>query len=197
MESHHCSRRWSGSQVIFSVRRKSELVQGRHRQGNQRACHAKIQSLPQGPTWNQVQLLLQACRTNRPADIRARPILMLFALYALRSSEVAGFGWTISIGGKENSLLSVPNAEVFSNTRFRRQVGSAIQEYITKVRPRCTCKHLFVTLQSSVSANVLLLDLHDHQPANASRRNGFATPRATCAAALMRDPSTRKGHIAS
>ena len=47
------------------------------------------ESLPSGPTWEDVNRLINSLETERPHDIRDRAIIMLFALYALRSSEVA------------------------------------------------------------------------------------------------------------
>ena len=47
------------------------------------------ESLPVGPAWEDVQRLIANADTDRPRDIRDRAILMLFAIYAFRSSEVA------------------------------------------------------------------------------------------------------------
>lgn len=47
-------------------------------------------SLPLGPSWPDVQRLLATIDTDKPADIRDRAILMLFAVYGLRAGEVAG-----------------------------------------------------------------------------------------------------------
>jgi integrase/recombinase XerD len=46
--------------------------------------------IPSGPSWAVVQQLLQSTATDRPVDIRDRAILMLFAIYGLRSEEVQG-----------------------------------------------------------------------------------------------------------
>jgi integrase/recombinase XerD len=47
------------------------------------------EKLPAGPDWADVKRLLAAARTNNPRDVRDRPILMLFAIYGLRATEVA------------------------------------------------------------------------------------------------------------
>ena len=47
------------------------------------------ENLPQGPAWGEVQRLLAATETDRPGDLRNRAILWLFAVYGLRSGEVA------------------------------------------------------------------------------------------------------------
>ncbi len=46
------------------------------------------ENLPLGPSWADVQRLLASTETNRKADIRDRPILLLLAVYGLRVSEV-------------------------------------------------------------------------------------------------------------
>jgi integrase/recombinase XerD len=48
------------------------------------------ENLPLGPSWADVQRLLASTESNRKADIRDRPILLLLAVYGLRASEVVG-----------------------------------------------------------------------------------------------------------
>ena len=45
--------------------------------------------LPAGPTWADVEPLFAGLDLNRSTDVRDRAILMLFAIYGLRESEVA------------------------------------------------------------------------------------------------------------
>ena len=47
------------------------------------------EDLPQGPAWTDVQRLLATANPDRPSDLRNRAILRLFAVYGLRSGEVA------------------------------------------------------------------------------------------------------------
>ncbi len=47
------------------------------------------EALPAGPAWGDVQRLIASVDSDKPRDIRDRPILMLFAIYAFRSGEVA------------------------------------------------------------------------------------------------------------
>ena len=46
------------------------------------------ESLPSGPSWEDVKRLLAATQGHQPADIRARAVLMLLAVYGLRAGEV-------------------------------------------------------------------------------------------------------------
>ena len=47
------------------------------------------EKLPAGPDWADMKRLLAAAHTNNPRDVCDRPILMLFAIYGLRATEVA------------------------------------------------------------------------------------------------------------
>ena len=46
------------------------------------------ENLPVGPSWSDVQRLVATTEGSRPKDIRDRAILLLLAVYALRSGEV-------------------------------------------------------------------------------------------------------------
>ncbi len=46
------------------------------------------ENLPSGPSWEDVRCLLASMETEQPSDIRNRAIVMLFAVYGLRESEV-------------------------------------------------------------------------------------------------------------
>ena len=74
------------------------------------------EDLPQGPAWTDVQRLLATTDTDRPGDIRNRAILWLFAVYGLRSGEVARL--RISDLDWEHHIL-----------RVRRSKSNRVQEY--------------------------------------------------------------------
>ena len=104
------------------------------------------QSLPAGPSWDDVRRLLAMTEGDRPMDIRDRAILMLFATYGLRRGEVgrlqlSDFDW-------ERELLSV----VCSKTERTRlyplihPVGNAVLRYLKEVRPRSPHREVFLTL---------------------------------------------------
>jgi site-specific recombinase XerD len=104
------------------------------------------QSLPAGPSWDDVRRLLAMTQGDRAVDIRDRAIIMLFAVYGLRRGEVgrlqlSDFDW-------ERELLSV----VCSKTGRRRlypliyPVGKGVLRYLKEVRPRSTHREVFLTL---------------------------------------------------
>lgn len=108
------------------------------------------ESLPSGPTWEDVNSLIGSLATNRPHDIRARAIIMLFSLYALRSNEVAklrldDIDW-------ENSLISVfrPKQRRIQTYPLIPVVGNAIICYLRNVRPQNYCREIFLTLKAPI-----------------------------------------------
>lgn len=105
------------------------------------------EQLPLGPSWEDVRRLIASMETDLSSDIRDKPIVMLFAIYGLRSTEVAtlrldDIDW-------EQSLISIPRVK-----RRGRQtyplipiVGNAIIRYLQEVRPQqYSYREIFLTL---------------------------------------------------
>jgi integrase/recombinase XerD len=67
------------------------------------------ENLPVGPSWSDVQRLVATTEGSRPKDIRDRAILLLLAVYALRSGEVRALRLEDLDWGK--GLLFVPRAK--------------------------------------------------------------------------------------
>src|SRR2546426_5418491 len=63
------------------------------------------EALPVGPSWGDVQRLIASVDNDKPRDIRDRPILMLFAIYAFRNREVAGL--SVHDGNWEEEIISI------------------------------------------------------------------------------------------
>jgi integrase/recombinase XerD len=109
----------------------------------------KNESLPAGPTWEDVGRLLASTESERPADIRDRAILMLFAVYGLRVAEVRRLRLEDLDWDKETICI----------TRSKQQrriqiyplsgaVGEAILRYLKEVRPRCGYREIFMPLKA-------------------------------------------------
>jgi len=107
-------------------------------------------SLPLGPSWDDVRRLLAMTEGDKPSNVRARPILMLLAIYGLRRGEVGrlrleDFDW-------EHEVFRV----VCSKTRrvrtypLTRSVGDAILRYLQEVRPRSSHREVFLSLYAPV-----------------------------------------------
>jgi site-specific recombinase XerD len=106
----------------------------------------KYEGLPEGPSWEQVRRLLKSVKGSGPAVLRARAILSLLAIYGLRSSEVSrlmlsDFDWREEVFEVNHSKRGGPQ-----RYPLQRRVGDAILQYLKRGRPRCACRHLFVTL---------------------------------------------------
>jgi len=104
-------------------------------------------SLPLGPSWDDVRRLLAMTEGDQPHDIRARPMLMLFAIYGLRAGEVTrlrleDLDW-------EHELLSVVSSKTKRVRTYPliRSVGDAILGYLQEVRPRSPHREVLLSLR--------------------------------------------------
>jgi site-specific recombinase XerD len=104
-----------------------------------------LDSVPIGPSWEDVKRLLALTEGDKPSDIRARAILMLLAVYGLRAGEVKrlrldDLDW-------EKELLSVSCSKTRRRRIFplSRPVGDAVLRYIRQVRPRTEHREVFLT----------------------------------------------------
>ena len=84
---------------------------------------------------------------DRPSNIRARPILMLLAVYGLRRGEVSrlrldDFDWEHEVfrvvASKTGRVRTYP---------LIHSVGDAILRYLKEVRPRSSHRQLFLSLR--------------------------------------------------
>lgn len=106
----------------------------------------KYENLPQGPNWGEVKTLLKSVKGSGQAALRARAILSLLVVYGLRSGEVSrlmldDFDWREEVFVVNHSKRGGPR-----RYPLQRDVGDAILQYLQRGRPRCACRHLFVTL---------------------------------------------------
>jgi len=106
--------------------------------------------LPSGPTWKDVNRLIDNVATDRPQDIRDRAIILLFALYALRSSEVASL--SLEDIDWENNRISVfrPKQRRTQTYPLTPIVGNAIIRYLRSVRPQNCRREIFLTLKAPI-----------------------------------------------
>jgi len=108
------------------------------------------ESLRRGPFWDDVQRLIATTEGDRPMDVRDRALLLLLAVYGLRSGEVR----TLKLDDVdwERNILSIPR------TKGRRvepyplspTVGEAIVRYLQRVRPRSSYREIFLTVEAPI-----------------------------------------------
>ena len=108
------------------------------------------ESLPTGPSWEQVQDLLAKTQGHEPAEIRARALLMLLAIYGLRAGEVVGlrlddFDWE-----REQLLVRCSKTQQVRTYPLCQPVGDAVLGYLKQVRPRSRHRQVFLTLRAPV-----------------------------------------------
>ena len=108
------------------------------------------EGLPEGPSWEVVQRLLDSTGGDRPADIRAHAILILLAVYGLRRGEVAGL--TLDDLDWAGERIRVPRSKQRRTQHYPLLpvLAEAILRYVREVRPRCTHRALFLTLSAPI-----------------------------------------------
>jgi integrase/recombinase XerD len=107
------------------------------------------EGLPAGPSWNDVQRLIATTESDRPKDLRDRAMLLLFAVYGMRSGEVRVL--RLEDVDWENNLLNVPRSKGRRTQRYplAGPVGEAILRYLEDGRPRSTAyREIFLTVEA-------------------------------------------------
>ena len=106
------------------------------------------EALPVGPAWEDVQRLIASAGSDEPGDIRDRAILMLFAIYAFRSGEVAGL--CIQDVNWEEEIISIarPKQRRIQRYPLVGEVGDTILRYLRQTRPQCGHREIFLTLKA-------------------------------------------------
>jgi site-specific recombinase XerD len=105
-------------------------------------------ALPAGPSWADVERVIAAASGDKPAEIRARALLLLLAVYGLRRGEVAAlrledFDW-------EREILTVPSGKRQRPRIYPlcRPVGDAVLRYLREARPPSTHREVFLRVRA-------------------------------------------------
>jgi len=109
----------------------------------------KHETLPSGPSLEDVQRLLKTTKGNSPPDIRDRAIILFLAVYGLRSSEVRrlrieDFDW-------DQKIFRLKHSKHGPTQRFPlvQTVGNALVRYLKEIRPQCSIhREIFLTLRA-------------------------------------------------
>jgi integrase/recombinase XerD len=104
----------------------------------------KFDTIPQGPAWADVKRLLPPL-SDKPSELRASAILAFFAIYGLRSSEVANlvlgdFDWA-----SETFTVRRAKRGRIQQYPIQYEVGETLIRYLRHGRPHCACRHVFVS----------------------------------------------------
>jgi site-specific recombinase XerD len=103
--------------------------------------------LPQGPPWTHVRELLDAHRGDTASQLRNRAMLLLLTVYGFRSGEVRGLTLDDLDWDQEVIRPPRPKQRKVGHYPLVREVGDAILAYLTRARPRCACREVFVRLR--------------------------------------------------
>jgi integrase/recombinase XerD len=106
------------------------------------------EALPVGPAWTEVQRLISSTNGDWPGDIRDRAILMLFATYGFRSAEVACLRLEQVNWDREIIAIMRPKQRRAQEYPLVPSVGEAIIRYLQQVRPRCSHREIFLSLNA-------------------------------------------------
>lgn len=155
------------------------------------------ESVPRGPEWSDVGRILAKTDTDEPRDIRNRAILMLLAIYGMRSGEVASLRLD-QIDWRGHILrlfrLKRRQAQVYP---LLPSVAEALARYIDTVRPPVPHPEVFIRLQAPWRPikSSSLYDVANRELVALGVRTAHRGPHAlrhACAARLLADGLTLK-----
>lgn len=102
------------------------------------------ESLPSGPAWSDVQRILAHAGGNSPTDVRDRAILMLLAIYGMRSGEVRSLRLDqIDWPGRVLRVFRLKRRQpqVYP---LLQSVAEAVSRYIDTARPKAAHPEIFL-----------------------------------------------------
>ena len=108
------------------------------------------ETIPAGLAWEDVQRLLRTTEGEHPTDKRDRAVVLLFAVYGLRSGEVSGLRLDDIDWEQETLQVRRPKPGRTHRYPLARSVGEALIRYLREVRPACTERSLFLTLRAPI-----------------------------------------------
>lgn len=106
------------------------------------------ESLPYAPDWSDVRRMLADVDTDRPRDIRDRAILLLLAVYGMRSGEVAALRLDqLDWAGRTLGLIRLKRRQP-QIYPLLPAVAEALARYVDTVRPPSSCQEVFLCMQA-------------------------------------------------
>lgn len=107
-----------------------------------------LSSLPQGPSWKDVQHLIASINTSRPAHIRDRAVILLLAVYGWRIGEAAKLTLDDIDWQSERIYVKRLKRRIRQEYPLVPVVGDAILRYLKDVRPKSSHREVFLTLMA-------------------------------------------------
>ena len=148
-----------------------------------------LESLPRGPQWSDVQRLLASCAGDRPTEIRDHVMLLLIAVYGLRSGEVRhlcleDIDW-------EREIIHIRRSKQRKSQHYPlvHEVGAAILRYLREVKASLEAARDLLLCRSTVSNTQCRRVWRDGAQASASAGDRVSILRTSFASAFLRHPS--------
>jgi integrase/recombinase XerD len=103
------------------------------------------ETLPSGPSWEVVQEILKDTAGDHPTEIRDHALLLLFAIYGVRSREAARL--RLSDIDWERDRITFTRSKGAGQHEFPLlpTVGAAIIRYLKEARPKSPYRQIFLT----------------------------------------------------
>jgi site-specific recombinase XerD len=98
----------------------------------------RLESLPRGPAWSDVQRILASCAGNTPSEIRDHAMLLVIAVYGVRSGEVRHLRLEDIDWEREIICIRRPKQRKSQHYPLVREVGAVILRYGCRNAPVCT-----------------------------------------------------------
>jgi integrase/recombinase XerD len=149
----------------------------------------------QGPIWKDVHRLLETTQGSDPSDLRAKPLLLLFAMYGLRRSEAANLLLTDIDWVANRFTVRRAKREGFQQFPLSEALATALRDYIENARPRSSCPQVFMTLKAPLGPLVAhsisdVVRSRMRKLGISSKHTGPQSLRHTCATRLLHNGSS-------
>jgi len=105
------------------------------------------EGIPQGPRWSDVRKLIDNESGDSAVQVRNRAMLLLFAVYGFRLSEVRGLQLDDLDWEKERIVIRRSKSRKAQEFPLTREVGDAILRYLKEVRPKSHHREIFLSLR--------------------------------------------------
>jgi integrase/recombinase XerD len=108
------------------------------------------ENLSRGLSWNDVQRLIATTKGDRPLDVRDHAILLLLAVYGLRSIEVRNL--KLDDVDWQRNLLFIARTKGRGTEPYplSSTVGEAIARYLERIRHRSPHREIFLTAAAPI-----------------------------------------------
>lgn len=127
---------------------KEEWCSGRLAELISRPRIYQQESLPYAPNWSDVRQMLADVETDRPRDIRDRAILLLLALYGMRSGEAAALRLDqIDWAGRTLRLIRLKRRQP-QIYPLLPAVAEALARYVDTIRSPSSCQEVFLCMNA-------------------------------------------------